>query len=125
VFVDNPTPAKEVPYFRWIFFYEYPEGVSVEAGEKWFREVFARELTARPGVKRFVTYRSVRGAQKWNRVAELWFDSRSEWKKAVYDHLGEFTKPAWGGTFPFMKFQSTFIGENPDVDFLTEKQAIP
>lgn len=124
-FVDNPTPAKGTPYFRWIFFYEYPEGVSAEAGEKWFHEIFAKELAARPGVKRFVTYRTVRAAGKWRRVAELWFDSHNDWKKSVYDNRTGFAKPAWGGVFPFMKFQSTFIGENPDVDFLTEKQAIP
>lgn len=125
VFVEHPTPNKETPYFRWIFFYQFPEGGSVESGEKWFREVFAKELAARPEIKRFVSYRSVRGVGKWNRVAELWFDSHTEWKKAVYDRRREFTKPSWGGEFPFMKFQSSFIGENPDVDFLTEKQAIP
>lgn len=125
VFVEQPTSARDNPYFRWIFFYAYPDGVSEDAGEKWFHEVFAKELAARPGVKRLVTYRSVRNTGKWNRVAELWFDSHNEWKKAVYDARGSFTKPAWGGEFPFMKFQSTFIGENPDVDFLTGKQAIP
>jgi hypothetical protein len=125
VFVEQPTPAKDNPYFRWIFFYAYPDGVSEESGEKWFREVFAKELAARPGVKRFGAYRSVRNAGKWNRVAELWFDSHSEWKKVVYDARGSFTKPSWGGEFPFMKFQSTFIGENPDIDFLTGKQVIP
>lgn len=125
VFVEQPTPAKDNPYFRWIFFYAYPDGVTEEAGEKWFHQVFAKELAARPGVKRFVTYRSVRNAGKWNRVAELWFNSHSEWKKAVYDERGAFTKPAWDVEFPFMKFQSTFIGENPDLDFLTGKQAIP
>ncbi len=125
IFVDNPAPEKATPYFRWIFFYDYPTGVSPEAGEKWFHEVFAKELAMRPGVRRFVTFRSVRGTQKWNRVAELWFDSHNDWKKAVFDRRSEFTKPSWGGEFPFMKFQSTFIGERPDVDFLTEKQAIP
>ena len=125
VFVELPTPAKDNPYFRWIFFYVYPDGVNEGAGEKWFREVFAKELTARPGVKRFGTYRSVRAAGKWNKVAELWFDSHNEWKRAVYDARSSFTKPSWGGEFPFMKFQSTFIGENPDLDFLTEKLAIP
>ena len=58
-------------------------------------------------------------------LAELWFDSHHEWKKAVYDARDLFTKPSWGGAFPFMKFQSTFIGENPDIDFLSEKRAIP
>ncbi|MBI1760737.1 MAG: hypothetical protein HYR56_04800 [Acidobacteria bacterium] len=125
VFVEQPTPAKDNPYFRWIFFYAYPDGVSETVGEQWFHAVLAKELAARAGVKRFVTYRSVRSTGKWNRVAELWFDSRNEWKKAVYDARGAFTKPAWGGEFPFLKFQSTFIGENPDLDFLTGKQAIP
>lgn len=125
VFVDQPIPPKGVPYFRWIFFYEYPDGVTPEAGEKWFHDVFAKELAASPGVKRFVTYKGVLGKQKWNRVAELWFDRHRDWKSAVYDRRTEFTNPSWGGEFPFMKFQSTFIGENPDVDFLTEKEAIP
>ncbi len=125
VFVGRPTPEKATPYFRWIFFYEYPEGVSVEAGEKWFREVFAKALSSRPEVKRFVTYRSIRGRQVWNRVAEVWFENPSAWRKAVYERRNEFTRPSWGGEFPFMKFQSTFIGENPDVDFLNETFAIP
>ena len=125
VFVEQPTPAKDNPYFRWIFFYAYPDSVNENAGEKWFREVFAKELAARPGVKRFITYRSVRAAGNWNRVAELWFDSHNEWKKAIYDVRASFTKPSWGGEFPFLKFQSSFIGENPDIDFLTEKLSIP
>ena len=125
VFVDQPTPEKDNPYFRWIFFYDYPDGVKEGDGEKWFRDVFAKELAARPGVRRFATYRSVRSAGKWNRVAELWFDSHADWKKAVFDARSQFTKPAWGGEFPFLKFQSTFIGENPDLDFLSGKQAVP
>ena len=125
VFVEQPTPAKDNPYFRWIFFYAYPDGVSEAAGEQWFHEVLAKELAARSGVKRFVTYRSVRNSGKWRRVGELWFDSHEAWKKAVYDARGSFSKPPWGGEFPFLKFQSTFIGENPDLDFLTGKQAVP
>ncbi len=77
----------------------------------------------RPEVKRLVTFRSVRGRQLWNRVAEVWFDNPGSWRKAVYDRRAEFTRPQW--EFPFMKFQSTFIGENPDIDFLNEKYAIP
>lgn len=125
VFLDQPTPAKATPYFRWIFFYEYPEGVTAETGEKWFHEVFAKELSARTEVKRLVTFRSVRGRQVWNRVAEVWFENLNAWRRAVYDRRTSFTRPSWGGEFPFMKFQSTFIGENPDIDFLNEKFAIP
>lgn len=125
VFVDRQTPDKATPYFRWIYFYEFPEGVSAETGEKWFRDVFAKELAARPEVKRFVTYRSVRGKQAWNRVAEVWFENPAAWREAVYNRRRAFTAPSWGGEFPFMKFQSTFIGENPDIDFLNEKYTIP
>ena len=42
---------------------------------------------------------------------------------SLFEYLGNIS--IWGGMFPFMKFQSTFIGENRDVDFLTGKQAMP
>lgn len=120
--VSKPTPPKETPYLRWIVFYRLPKGVDAAAWDAWYAG-HAAELSRLPGLKRFGSYRTV-AAQPYPRVAEFWFDDYAAWAKAF---LGpqSFAKPAWGGSFPFADTISMFIGENPDIDFINDKRAIP
>ena len=37
------------PNFRWLFLLKYPDGVSIDEGDAWFKEVFAPEVCAQPG----------------------------------------------------------------------------
>jgi len=122
--LSKPTPHKETPYLRWIVFFRYPKGVSLEQGDAWYRDVHAKELAQLPGLKRYGTYRTVTEQAEFPRVAELWFDDYAAWSKAFLP-APKLTPPPWGGTFPFVETLSMFIGENPDVDFIHDKRAVP
>jgi hypothetical protein len=53
---SDPYPAT-TPILRWVTVMAYPEGVSVEDGEKWFLNVYAKEAVKQPGLLKFVSYR--------------------------------------------------------------------
>lgn len=125
LFLSKPTPPKEIPYFRWIVFFRYPKGASETAGDKWFRDVHAKEIAALPGLKRFGLYHTVIGTEPYPHVMELWFDDYAAWKAAFIAPEPRFTPPPWGGKEPFFDMISMFVGENPDVDFINDRRAIP
>ena len=52
----DPMPG-ETPLFRWVQIIRYPDGVSVEEGEKWFLNVHAKEALKQPGLMKYVSYR--------------------------------------------------------------------
>ena len=45
--------------YRWLFFLKYPDGVSVDEGDTWFKEVFAPEVCANPEVNRMISSRQL------------------------------------------------------------------
>ena len=125
VFLNTPTPPKETPYLRWVMFFRYPKGVSLEQGEAWFKGTMAPELAKLPGLRRGVAYSTVSAAPEYPRVMELWFDDYAAWRNAMIAARPRFTAPPWGGAFPFVDNLSMFIGENPDVDFINDRRVIP
>lgn len=125
LYVSNNTPPKEDPYLRWIIFFRYPKGVTLEQGDAWYRDVHSKEVAKLPGLKRYGRYETISPTPEFPRVAELWFDDYAGWKRAFLDPKLKFTPPPWGGVFPFMETLSMFIGENPDVDFINDKRVIP
>jgi hypothetical protein len=138
---SNPNPEK-TSIVRWITVIRYPDGVSVEDGEKWFLNVHAKEAMKQPGLLKFVSYRAVSlkdgsmvatrdtsaGAKEmtqgmsampsWVRVCEYWYTDLAAWRKAVLESPPKYTKPSWGGEYPFVKMISTFVPYFHDVDFL-------
>lgn len=56
-FLDTDPHPEETPILRWVTFICYPEGVSVEEGEKWFKEVYAKEAVKQPGLLKFVSHK--------------------------------------------------------------------
>jgi len=124
VFVSLDTAPKETPYLRWIVFFRYPKGVTLEQGDAWYADVHAKETAKLPGVKRYVLYKALSERAEYPRVAELWFDDYAAWKKAFLP-VPNFTPPAWGGKGLFVDAISMFVGENPDVDFINDKRSIP
>lgn len=125
VFLSTPTPPKETPYLRWIVLFRYPAGVTPEKGDAWLKDIHAPQVAKLPGLRRYVAYNSVTETADYPRVAELWFDDYAAWRKAFVDPAPAFTPPSWGGIFPFVETRSMFIGENPDIDFINDKRAIP
>lgn len=125
VFLSTPTPPKETPYLRWIVLFRYPAGVTAEKGDAWLKDVHGPQVARLPGLRRYVAYNSVTETADYPRVAELWFDDYAAWRKAFVEPAPAFTPPSWGGAFPFVETRSMFIGENPDIDFINDKRAIP
>ena len=64
------------PNFRWLFLLTYPEGVSIDEGDAWFKEVFAPEVCANPEVTRFISSRQLDDPRinPFQRISEVWFD---------------------------------------------------
>ena len=47
------------PNVRWLFLLKYPDGVSIDEGDAWFKEVFAPEVCANPEVNRMISSRQL------------------------------------------------------------------
>ena len=117
--IDNRT------VIRWVTAIRYPEGVSVEEGEDWFLNVHAREACEQPGLLKFTSYRAIDeythsfgGERAYVRVNEYWYKDFDAWRNAVIKSPPKYTKPSWGGEYPFVEMQSTFIPYIHYVDFL-------
>ncbi|MBT8340825.1 MAG: hypothetical protein HKP58_20365 [Desulfatitalea sp.] len=137
----------EKTILRWLIFYKYPEGVSVEEGEKWFLDVHAKEVMQQPGLIRyfssstlsmapmsppppwfrhFFTNPSRLAFAKWDRVSEQWYEDANGWRKAVLESPPKYTKPDWAkyDKYPFFEpnadFVSTFILEWPTYNLLRD-----
>ncbi len=127
-FLGKQPPARERPYLRWMVLVKYPSEVPVDEGEQWYREVHAKELLTVPGLLRFVSYSSVDAPSKampWVRLSELWFDDYDDWRKAFVESPIEFTAPSWSNEFPFVDNICTFVGDEPDIDWLQTTPRIP
>jgi hypothetical protein len=55
-FYDSDPHPEKTTILRWITIIRYPEGVSVEDGEKWFLDVHAKEAVNQPGLLKFVSH---------------------------------------------------------------------
>jgi len=131
----HPNPG-QTPIVRWIAVIRYPDGVSVEDGEKWFLNVHAKEAATQPGLLKFVSYRAASikdgsnvaqeapEGHSWARVLEYWYTDLDAWRKAVIESPPTYTKPPWGGEYPFVEMISTFVPYYHDVDFLEKTYQI-
>jgi hypothetical protein len=126
-FLDTKRGTDVTNVLRWVTMIRYPEGVSVEDGEKWFLEVHAKEAAKQPGLLKFVSYRVAdiydggfggKHGRTWDRVCEYWYTDFDAWRKAVLESPPKYTAPPWGGEYPFTHMGSTFIPYHHDVDFM-------
>lgn len=123
----EPTP-EEKTILRWYRIFKYPDGVSLEEGEKWYLEVHSQEVKQQPGLLRYVSHRAVElppVPSPWHRVSELWYEDFAAWHKAVIDSPPSYTLPPWGKDEPFVDMVSVFVSYKPDVDFLRDNPPIP
>jgi hypothetical protein len=125
-FLNLNPHHEDTPIIRWLTAIKYPEGVSIEEGEKWFLEVHAREAKNQPGLLKFISYRSIPEANsQWVRVNEYWYKDFAAWRKAVIESPPKYTQPSWGGQYPFVIMTSTFLDVDPDYDFLKGGYTVP
>jgi hypothetical protein len=128
----GPMELADTTFLRWVTVIKYPEGVSVEEGEKWFLEVYAKEASKQPGLLNFFSHKCISGVKRldpgekeWVRVVEYWYDDFDAWENAVIKAPPGYTKPSWGGEYPFVEMVSTFIPYMHYVDFLKGDYVVP
>jgi hypothetical protein len=116
------------PNFRWLFLLKYPDEVSIDEGDAWFKEVFAPEVCANPEVNRFISSRQLDEPRinPFQRIAEIWFDDSEGWRRAMVERAGSYTKPPWAGWDrlpffePYKDFVGVFILDRPESDHLQQ-----
>ncbi len=112
----------------WVF--GYPEGVSVEEGEKWYLEVHSQEVKKFPGLRKYLTWKLLdvkelpwyeeeyaRKEPGFVRLTELWWDDVESWLRLKEERI-KLTPPRWGE--PWLIARPVFIDEEPEYDFLTQ-----
>ena len=113
---------------RWLFLLKYPDGVSLDEGDTWFKQVFAPEVCANPEVTRFISSRQLDEPRinPFQRISEIWFDDSEAWRRAMVEKAGSYTRPAWAEweAFPFIEPYKDFVGmfilDRPDSDHLQQ-----
>jgi hypothetical protein len=126
VFMDKASEWDNATAIRWVTAIRYPEDISVEDGEKWFLGVHAKEAAGQPGLIKFVSYRvfdeltntAPGDTRTWIRINEYWYENFAAWRRAVIESPPSYTKPGWGGSYPFVEMLSTFVPYVHYVDFL-------
>jgi hypothetical protein len=112
-FKGSNRTVEDGPNYRWLFMLHYPDGISQEEGDKWFKETFAPALAKLPEVNRLISSRILNSPKTspFNRVAEAWFDDSKQFEKAMSEIKVE--KPAWAkyDTFPYFEPYKDFVGE--------------
>ncbi len=103
----------EGPNYRWNFCIHYPDGVSVEEGDRWFFEDVAPVISGMPEVRRFVTSRVIKEINQcpMDRVAEIWFEGPEQWSAAM-EKAKSVKKPVWAQTdvFPYLEPYQNIMG---------------
>jgi len=126
-FVGSGLTIEDGPFFRWLQLIRYPENISKDEGENWFLNVHSAEVSKMPGLKRFISFKSLPRSGAFDRFSELWFSDAESWKNAVVDHPQKFTVPKWANYEkypffePFTHFVSTFVLERATQNLLRDK----
>ncbi|MBQ6622475.1 MAG: acetyl-CoA hydrolase [Mogibacterium sp.] len=99
--------VEDGPNYRWNFCVNYPEGVSIEEGDKWLFEEFLPAYTAQDECLRCVTSKIQKDVNNtdFDRVVEMWFQCPSAWVTATKKAAETCKAPAWAQTpdFPYLK----------------------
>lgn len=95
------------PNYRWQFMMRYPDGVSLEEGDKWFFDEMIPVFKKAGEVTRILTSKIIREVNdcKFHRVVEMWFDGPEEWHTVVTEKTESIKKPDWAKTpvFPYLR----------------------
>ncbi|WP_052364904.1 hypothetical protein [Halotalea alkalilenta] len=127
-FKGSDRTIEDGPNYRWLTLFKYPEGVTQEEGDKWFREQLAPQIAGLPEVTRFLSSRVLAEPKTgpFQRVAEIWFSDSKQWEQAMAELGGRVAKPAWAkwDKFPYMEPYKDFVGEflldRPESDHLQQ-----
>ena len=115
----SPTPADEILRFVWVF--RYPDGISVEEGEKWYLDVHVQENKHVPNLKEYYTWKVKEIPERpvqYVRLTELWWDSLDIWRQAQAERAKLLTPAPWGE--PPLVCEPVFIHGKPDYDLMKD-----
>lgn len=127
-FKGEQRTVEDGPNYRWQFVMRYPEGVSVEDGDKWFYEEVVPKFQAMPEVIRMLTSKIIQDVNgcPFHRVVEMWFANPSAWHKAAIENAKDIKKPEWAkhDQFPYLKpkfeISSLFLTDIAESDNFTQ-----
>lgn len=127
-FKGSKRTVEDGPNYRWQFVMKYPEGVSMEEGDKWFYEEVVPKFQAMPEVLRMLSSKIIQEVNgcPYQRVVEMWFDCPSEWYKAAVVKAKDIKKPSWAkyDQFPYLKprfeISSIFLTDIAESDNYTQ-----
>ncbi len=96
------------PNYRWNFAIKYPEGVSVEEGDKWLYEEVFPYFASQEECTRILTSKVIQSINKCHmyRVIEMWFTGPTAWNKIAVQGATAIKAPTWateGQNFPYLK----------------------
>lgn len=127
-FKGSDRTIEDGPNYRWLIVFKYPDGVSQQEGDQWFRQTFAPQIAKLPEVTRFISSRVLAQPKTgpFQRVAEIWFTNSKQWEKAMAEVQNKIAKPAWAvwDKFPYLEPYQDFVGEflldKPESDHLEQ-----
>ncbi|AWI06622.1 hypothetical protein [Clostridium drakei] len=116
------------PNYRWQFVMKYPDGVSMEEGDKWFYEEVIPKFQESPDVTRMLTSKILQSINNcpYQKVVEIWFNCPSGWHRTAVEKAKEIKKPSWAkyDEFPYLKpkfeISSLFLTDIAESDNYTQ-----
>jgi|TARA_B110000483_G_scaffold221459_1_gene277466 hypothetical protein len=121
---------------RWMFFIQYPDGVSLEEGEAWYLETHMPEAQQMKGLRSYRTWklepapeggagRTKEQLNAWVRMTELGFDDWDAWHEAVVANPPQTTPASWavqqdGTTSASYVSETIFVSDEPQVDMFAQ-----
>lgn len=116
------------PNYRWQFVMKYPDGVTMEEGDKWFYGEVVPKFQENPDVLRMLSSKIIQEVNgcPYQRVVEMWFNCPSAWYRSAVENAKEIKKPEWAeyDEFPYLKpnfeISSIFLTDIAESDNYTQ-----
>jgi hypothetical protein len=107
---------------RCLTFIRYPDGISIEEGDRWYLGTRTQEEKHLEGLCRYLTWKADesswrRQGREWHRLTEMGFHDLRAFSKTVKH--GRIWTPAPYGAEGYHA-ESILIGDKPEYDFLND-----
>lgn len=127
-FKGEGRTVEDGPNYRWQFMISYPNGVSIDEGDKWLKDEFIPAFCEQDVVTRCLSSKIIKDVNNcdFDRVVEMWFRCESDWVNAVEKAAKICKKPEWAteNDFPYLQksygIASIFLSDIARSDNLTQ-----
>lgn len=112
---------------RFIYMFNYPQGISLEAGDRWFFQEHVPRVKLMPGIVRYKTWQALPPIAMWTfdpydrfvRLAELVFSDMETCRNATLKQP-ELWQSGVQGKPGFRELESAMLDEEPQYDLLRD-----